>query len=56
MYLDTKLPKWTKSNCRTQELIAGKLVDELEGLATKTATTPENEKAAQMDDSQTTDK
>ncbi len=28
---------------QTTELIAGKLVDELEGLATKTATTPENE-------------
>ena len=40
---------------QTTELIAGKLVDELEGLATKTATTPENEKAVSETDSETAD-
>jgi Phage integrase family len=40
---------------QTTELIAGKLVDELEAMATKTATTPENEKAARDAASETTD-
>ena len=37
------------------ELIAGKLVDELEGMATKTATTPEKEKATDEAASEITD-
>jgi integrase len=45
-------PEFSK---QTTELIAGKLVDELEGLATKTATTPENEESRQNDGSETTD-
>ena len=39
----------------TTELIAGKLMDELEGLATKTATTPENDETADDGGLQTTD-
>jgi hypothetical protein len=38
---------------QTTELIAGKLMDELDG--TKRATLPENEKVVPKDDSQTTD-
>ena len=40
---------------QTTELIAGKLVDELEGMATKMATSPENEKSRPTDDLETTD-
>lgn len=39
----------------TESMIAGKLVDELEGKGTFLGTLPENEKVAQTDDSQTAD-
>ena len=40
---------------QTTELIAGKLVDELEEKGTFLGTLPKNEKVAQSDDSETTD-
>lgn len=40
---------------QTTELIAGKLVDELEGKGTFLTQQPENEKSRQSDDSETTD-
>ena len=40
---------------QTTELIAGKLVEELEGMATKMATSPENEKSSSETNSETAD-
>ena len=45
-------PEFTR---QTTELIAGKLVDELEGMGTKMATSPENQKSRQNDGSENVD-
>ena len=45
-------PEFTR---QTTELIAGKLVDELEGMGTKMAISPENQKSRQNDGSESVD-